>query len=301
MGPRLAGLIARATAADPAARPADAAALLAELEEAAQDRFGAGWEQDGCADLARGVVALLGLAGGAAAGAAMAAGPPGTTPTAAPAQGPDTSASTTLSRPLARARGGHGPALAISAGVAAGVVAVTGIAIAVATRHHPSAVPGSHPTTTAAAAATPSPASHTPTPTKRPTKPAVLAVNPNDPCTWLTSADFASEGIAVGALRPGSFPGGWRACRNGDAYVGVRGTFLKGCPPAIAGLFMCTSVSVPGASSAQYLVIPRPPEVELHAEQGGEQYSIGVPKGAAKSAALIRLMALVLRRIAAAT
>src|SRR5262245_5893228 len=137
MGPRLAGLIGRATAADPAARPADAGALLAELDEAAEDRYGAGWEAAGQADLARGVAALLGLAAAAVAGAAMAGGPPGAA-SAIPAQGPATRAATFLTRSrrfrwAARAVGGHGPAIGISAGVAAGVVAVTGIHVAVAT------------------------------------------------------------------------------------------------------------------------------------------------------------------------
>ncbi len=305
MGPRLAGVIARATAADPAARPADAAALLAELEEAAQDRYGAGWEETGKSDLARGVAALLSLAAGAAAGAAMAGGPPGPA-SAAPAQGPATSAGTALTRPRRFGRplraGGHSPVIVVSVAGAVGVIAVTGIAIAVATGHRGPAhsSPGGQPTT--AAAASPSRSGHSATPTSRPTAPPTLvAVNPNDPCTWLTPADFAKNGISVGSLKPGSFPGGWRACRNGDAYVGVRGAFLNGCPPVIAGILTCTPVSVPGASSAQYLVIPKPPEVELHAERAGEQYSIGVPKGAAGSAALIRLMELVLTRIAGAT
>jgi len=39
----------------------------------------------------------------------------------------------------------------------------------------------------------------------------------------------------------------------------------------------------------------------LHAERGGLQYSIGVPKGAAGLAALTRLMELVLTRTAAAS
>jgi serine/threonine-protein kinase len=182
MGPRLAGLIARATAADPAARPADAAALLAELEEEARDRYGTGWEQDGRADLARGVVALLGLAGGAAAGAAMAARAPGTAQ-ATPAQGPATSASTTLTRPsrvrrLARARGGHAPATAVLAGAAAGVIAVVGIAVAIATHHHRSApaATGGHPSTTAAAAASPSQSSPSQaSPTSTPTSASTLS------------------------------------------------------------------------------------------------------------------------------
>ncbi|MFC7572855.1 serine/threonine-protein kinase [Klenkia terrae] len=42
-GPHLAALLDRALAKDPAARPADGAAFLAELEEAAQRTYGPGW------------------------------------------------------------------------------------------------------------------------------------------------------------------------------------------------------------------------------------------------------------------
>ncbi len=52
---------------------------------------------------------------------------------------------------------------------------------------------------------------------------------------------------------------------------------------------------------AEYIVTPKPAEAELHAERGGLQYSIGVPKGAAGLAALTRLMELVLTRTAAAS
>src|SRR5262245_45095008 len=77
MGPRLARLLARASAADPAARPANANALLAELQEAADERYGAGWEEAGQDDLARAVAALLALAAGSAAGVTAAGGPAG--------------------------------------------------------------------------------------------------------------------------------------------------------------------------------------------------------------------------------
>ena len=180
MGPRLTALIARTTSTDPAVRPADAAALLAELDQAANDRYGADWEQDGRADLARGVAAVLGLAAGVAAGVAMAGGLPGTA-SPAPGQGPATTAGTSLPRPsqlqrLSRARGGHGRALAMSAGAAAGVVAVAGIAVAIAThRSATHSTPRAHPATTTAAAASPSPARSTALPTKKPAATSTLS------------------------------------------------------------------------------------------------------------------------------
>ena len=67
----LADLVGRCLAKDPLARPADGAALAAELEEQAQRRFGAGW-------LARASVAGL-VAAAAAAGSGEAAAP-ATTP-----------------------------------------------------------------------------------------------------------------------------------------------------------------------------------------------------------------------------
>jgi hypothetical protein len=42
-GPRLADLLQRSLSKDPSVRPPDAAAFLAELEEAAEERYGAGW------------------------------------------------------------------------------------------------------------------------------------------------------------------------------------------------------------------------------------------------------------------
>jgi hypothetical protein len=192
----------------------------------------------------------------------------------------------------------HSPAVIIGTAVAITVAAGTAVAVTLA-GHHGTRNPAGHGTTptTSVAAGGPRHSPHgTPTSKPSPTVPAI-AVNPSDPCTWLTSADFARVGLHPGHLSPGSFPGGWKACRNGRYYVGMRSAFLTGCPPSL-GLFTCTSVSVPGASSAQFLDIPRPPEAELHAERGGLQYSIGVPRGVAGSAVLIRLMELVLSRTA---
>jgi serine/threonine-protein kinase len=306
LGPRLTTVIARATAPNPLNRPADADELLAELQEAADDRYGADWEEDGRADLARAAAALLALAAGVAAGAAASSAPAA----GAAAQEPTTSAATTLVRTGRRARragrlgAGHAPTVIIAGAVTAVVAAGTAVAVVVATHHHhhgpgqagpstaasPLQSPGSTPARSPSAGATPSSPATTAT-----------AVNPSDPCTWLTPADFATAGISTGPLHPGSFRGGWRACRNGSTYVGSRSAFLSTCPPTL-GFFTCTSVSVPGASSAQYLVIPHPSEIELHAERGGVQYSIGVPGGTGGAqAALIKLMALVLSRTAAAS
>ncbi len=65
-GPRMEGLLERSLAKDPAARPQDAAAFLAELEEAAEERYGAGWRAR--ASIAGLVAATAGGAGLAAAG-----------------------------------------------------------------------------------------------------------------------------------------------------------------------------------------------------------------------------------------
>jgi len=304
LGPRLTALIARATAPNPLNRPADADEFLAELQESADDRYGAGWEEEGRSDLARAAAALLALAAGITAGAMAGAG----SPAPAAAQSPTASAATTLAKTARRARragrlgAGHGPAIAIAAGVIVVAAAGTAVAVVIATHHHhhrgpaqagPSAAASPGPSLGFTPSGSPS-ASATPSPS-------TLAVNPSDPCTWLTPADFAKAGITTGPLHHGSFPGGWRACRNGGTYVGTRSAFLSACPPTL-GLFTCTSVSVPGASSAQYLVIPHPSEIEIHAERGGVQYSIGVPGGTGGAqGALIQLMALVLARTAAAS
>ncbi len=70
-GPELADLLIRAMAKDAAARPPDAAALLAELEEAAQRSYGAGWLQRSS------VAGLAGASVGVAGLAASSAGTPG--------------------------------------------------------------------------------------------------------------------------------------------------------------------------------------------------------------------------------
>jgi len=69
-GPRMEELLARSLAKDPNARPQDAAAFLAELEEAAEERYGAGW---------RGRASIAGLVAVTAGGAGVVAGGGGAT------------------------------------------------------------------------------------------------------------------------------------------------------------------------------------------------------------------------------
>lgn len=68
----LRGLIRRGLAKDPALRPPDAAAFVAELEDTATRRYGPDWEATGQAALAAGALALTGLATGTAAATATA-------------------------------------------------------------------------------------------------------------------------------------------------------------------------------------------------------------------------------------
>jgi serine/threonine-protein kinase len=70
-GPELQDLLLRSMSKDPSVRPQDAAAFLAELEEAAHRRFGAGWLERSS------IAGLVALAGGGVAAAAggSAAGP----------------------------------------------------------------------------------------------------------------------------------------------------------------------------------------------------------------------------------
>ncbi|WP_183101390.1 serine/threonine-protein kinase [Nocardioides pelophilus] len=72
-GPRLAGLLERSLAKDPAVRPPDAGAFLAELEEAAAERYGAGWRAR--ASIAGLVASTVSLGAGVVAGAAGGAAP----------------------------------------------------------------------------------------------------------------------------------------------------------------------------------------------------------------------------------
>jgi eukaryotic-like serine/threonine-protein kinase len=74
-------LIARGMAKDPAARPANAAQFVAELEATAAAAYGAGWESAGRARLAAGAAALALLAYGATGTAAVTGAGSGTSTT----------------------------------------------------------------------------------------------------------------------------------------------------------------------------------------------------------------------------
>ncbi len=78
-GPHLADLLSRAMAKNPAERPADAAAFLAELEQAATERYGAGWLNRSSV---AGLVTTAAAAGGTAALTATSTGATAAAPTA---------------------------------------------------------------------------------------------------------------------------------------------------------------------------------------------------------------------------
>jgi eukaryotic-like serine/threonine-protein kinase len=67
-GPRLAGLMERSLDKDPGLRPPDAGAFLAELEEAAEERYGVGWWER--ASISGLVASTMGLGIGTVAGSA---------------------------------------------------------------------------------------------------------------------------------------------------------------------------------------------------------------------------------------
>jgi eukaryotic-like serine/threonine-protein kinase len=138
---RLRALVARGMAKDPAARPADAAQFLAELEETAAAAYGAGWEPAGRAQLA---AAALGLAAYSAAGAGAGAG---------------SGTSTTVTW-LSTAKGAVAAHAFIYTGIAAaviGIVAGTLAGISRATEHSPRTAPATAgPATSASPGARPS-------------------------------------------------------------------------------------------------------------------------------------------------
>jgi hypothetical protein len=122
VGADLADLVARALHKDPAARPADAAQFLVELEEAARRHFGAGWlSRASIAGLVVSVAGPAGVFGGAPGSVAAATGP--VVFEAAGGSG--------ASRVGRGARSGRSRlALATAAGVAAVVVTTVGVVAA---------------------------------------------------------------------------------------------------------------------------------------------------------------------------
>ncbi len=82
-GPRLASLVERSLAKDPSARPPDAGAFLAELEEAAAEKYGVAWRTRAsiaslvASTLGAGAASVVGAAGGGAAPTVAAGGLPG--------------------------------------------------------------------------------------------------------------------------------------------------------------------------------------------------------------------------------
>jgi hypothetical protein len=126
-------LIARGMAKDPAARPPDAAAFVAELEATAAAAYGAGWEARGRAQLAAGAAALLMLVPGAV-GAATATG-----------AGSGTATTTTWLGAVKSAIAAHA---FLYLGIGAAVIAVLGgglVAISRATAHQAQPTTGATP------------------------------------------------------------------------------------------------------------------------------------------------------------
>jgi hypothetical protein len=159
-GDELAGLVARCLDKDPSARPPDAAAMLVELEEAAERRYGAGWlGKAGLISVVATVVALLPSGTAAEATVTESAGgmdtgePPVPAPDALPPAAP---APTHRKRRRLRRT-----SPVVIAAVVVLVAAGTATAVTVATRS-----PAKKPV--AAASPTPSP---TPSPTASPSAP----------------------------------------------------------------------------------------------------------------------------------
>jgi serine/threonine-protein kinase len=134
-GTELAAVVAKALAKNPAARPADGGALLAELEEAATARFGAGWL--GKASITGAVATAAAAVTATTGGAAVTAAAPTViidTATAGTASGPGIGAATAAPRKIA----GMSAKQFVAAAVAAVVVVVGGTVAVVALTGGPS-------------------------------------------------------------------------------------------------------------------------------------------------------------------
>lgn len=155
-GPHLADLITRAMAKNPAERPADAAAFLAELEQAATQRYGAGWlSRSSVAGL---VTATAGTAATAtAAGSSSAAAPAAAVAAAALAYGATTTPATAATTPARTGARILGLPLAGAAIIAALIIAAVATTVVVTSTSGPQTVAdkpagtqdGTTPTTTA--------------------------------------------------------------------------------------------------------------------------------------------------------
>jgi len=134
-------LVAAGLAKDPGGRPADGAALVAELRAVAGGAYGPGWEGRGRSQLAAAALLLAALW---------------------PSGGPAAAQGSTVYRVRLRRRLPHGKVSVAKAAITAGVVAV-GVAVAAGVilagrTGHPTSAPTPTPTPTPARAAAPAPA-----------------------------------------------------------------------------------------------------------------------------------------------
>ncbi len=248
-GSLLADLLGRVLAKDPAQRPADARAFLAELEEAATDRYGAGWLAR--ASIAGVIASTAGIAvASTAAGGAAAGGSPITAATVI------LGGREAASRAARAHRAARNPRIgsrrvwksvarrpAVAAAVIAGAVLITATSAAAvvrATRTDPGrttsagnttspgmSTPTATPTPTATASATPSPtASATPSPTA----PAVIGLNGTWTVRGVITRYEGFSGAAPGKAhaRTWTFSGD---CVSGACPVTVRGKGLSAGTP----------------------------------------------------------------------
>ncbi len=189
-------LVAAGLAKDPGRRPADGAALVAELRAVAGAAYGPGWEDRGRSGLAAAALLLAALW---------------------PSGGPAAVQGSSVYRVRLRRRLLHGHASAVKAAVTAGIVVTVGVAVAATVIV---ARPTGHATPAPAPAATP-----TPTPTPSPAR----ATTPAPAPAQLTGIQLAS------ALLPMSdFAAGYEAnesYNSGSTLSPLHGGIVstKGC------------------------------------------------------------------------